>query len=209
MKKSFKKKLKPPRKGLLERRERILRAAAEVFAEKGVEHATVDDVAERAGMGKGTIYRRIGSKEDLLMLLCKTAAEQVAETMAAAIKKRSDPILQLKEAVNALCDFYEEHLDLAILLISGLTLHAKFLEGGVKKSFNPGADIFGMLDGIAERAVRKGLIRPINTRIVTKGLVHFLEPNFYRYLRLHLNYAKSEIAQLTLDLFLDGLRVRK
>jgi AcrR family transcriptional regulator len=46
-------------------RQRILRAAAEVFTERGLQ-ATLDDVAERAGVGVGTVYRRFPDKEALV-----------------------------------------------------------------------------------------------------------------------------------------------
>jgi AcrR family transcriptional regulator len=45
-------------------RQRILEAAAEVFTERGFE-ATLDDVARRAGVGVGTVYRRFPGKADL------------------------------------------------------------------------------------------------------------------------------------------------
>ncbi|HEX4655858.1 MAG TPA: helix-turn-helix domain-containing protein [Streptosporangiaceae bacterium] len=47
---------------------RILRAAAEVFTERGLQ-ATLDDVAERAGVGVGTVYRRFPDKEALVEAL--------------------------------------------------------------------------------------------------------------------------------------------
>src|SRR5262249_48688928 len=49
-------------------RQRILRAAAEVFTERGLQ-ATLDDVAERAGVGVGTVYRRFPDKEALVEAL--------------------------------------------------------------------------------------------------------------------------------------------
>jgi AcrR family transcriptional regulator len=45
-------------------RERILKAAADVFTERGLE-ASLDDVARRAGVGVGTVYRRFPSKTTL------------------------------------------------------------------------------------------------------------------------------------------------
>ena len=45
-------------------RQRILRAAAEIFTEQGLQ-ATLDDVARRAGVGVGTVYRRFPDKETL------------------------------------------------------------------------------------------------------------------------------------------------
>ena len=43
----------------------LLEAARRVFAEKGFHEATVDDVAEEAGVAKGTVYLYYRSKRDL------------------------------------------------------------------------------------------------------------------------------------------------
>ena len=49
-----------------ERRRSILRAARETFFQNGFHHATVDSVAERAEVSKGTVYLYFESKESLL-----------------------------------------------------------------------------------------------------------------------------------------------
>jgi len=48
-------------------RERIRRAARELFRERGFDHATLRAIAERAGMGASSIYRHVRSKEELLI----------------------------------------------------------------------------------------------------------------------------------------------
>jgi len=50
-------------------RTRVLDAAAEVFAERGYERATVDEIATRAGLSKGTVYWNFASKEELFLAL--------------------------------------------------------------------------------------------------------------------------------------------
>ncbi|MEU1404716.1 helix-turn-helix domain-containing protein [Streptomyces sp. NPDC005728] len=45
--------------------ERLLKVAAEAFAEHG-EHASLDDIAKRAGVGSGTLYRHFPTRQDLL-----------------------------------------------------------------------------------------------------------------------------------------------
>ena len=55
---------RPLRKDAERNRQRILRAAAEVFTERGLE-ATLDDVAHHAGVGVGTVYRRFPDKASL------------------------------------------------------------------------------------------------------------------------------------------------
>lgn len=50
-------------------RERLLDAARELIAECGVDSLTMDRLAERAGVGKGTVFRRFGSRTGLMMTL--------------------------------------------------------------------------------------------------------------------------------------------
>src|SRR6266566_2146364 len=59
---------RPLRRDAERNRQRILRAAAEVFTERGLQ-ATLDDVARRAGVGVGTVYRRFPDKEALVEAL--------------------------------------------------------------------------------------------------------------------------------------------
>jgi AcrR family transcriptional regulator len=46
-------------------RERILCTARRLFAERGAEHVSMDEIAEAAGVGKGTLFRRFGSRAAL------------------------------------------------------------------------------------------------------------------------------------------------
>jgi len=63
---------------------RVLDAAREVFAEYGA-GAPVSAVARRAGVGMGSLYRRYGSKADLLRHLCVLAMEQTIEAAEAGL----------------------------------------------------------------------------------------------------------------------------
>ncbi|MFA6451691.1 MAG: TetR/AcrR family transcriptional regulator, partial [bacterium] len=52
-----------------ERRRQIFEAAARVFTAKGFHSATVNEIAQEAGLGKGTIYEYVRSKKELLFLI--------------------------------------------------------------------------------------------------------------------------------------------
>jgi AcrR family transcriptional regulator len=58
-----------------ERRERILRAAAEVFAEKGFHRATTKEIADRADVAEGTIYNYFENKDALLVAIIHQLAK--------------------------------------------------------------------------------------------------------------------------------------
>jgi AcrR family transcriptional regulator len=80
-------------------RQRILRAAAEVFGERGLE-VTLDDIAHHAGVGVGTVYRRFPNKEALAGAVFVDKLNAVAALAEKAVAK-SDPW-------EALASFVEE-----------------------------------------------------------------------------------------------------
>ncbi|AWN30453.1 MULTISPECIES: TetR/AcrR family transcriptional regulator [unclassified Streptomyces] len=57
-------------------RQRIIAAAQEVFAERGLD-VTLDDVAHHAGVGVGTVYRRFGGREELVEAVFEDEALRV------------------------------------------------------------------------------------------------------------------------------------
>ena len=79
--------LRPLRRDAEKNRQAILRAAAEVIGERGLE-ASLDDVARRAGVGIGTVYRRFPSKEALAQALF---AERLDALVAIAERSLADP----------------------------------------------------------------------------------------------------------------------
>ena len=67
-------------------RARILAAASEAFAERGVE-TQMDDVAARAGLGVGTLYRHFATKEALMAALMERRFEQILEVARRGIER--------------------------------------------------------------------------------------------------------------------------
>jgi len=63
----------------------VLDAARDVFSAQGAD-APISAVAERAGVGVGTLYRRYGSKTELLQRMCVLAMEQVMEAAGEALQ---------------------------------------------------------------------------------------------------------------------------
>ncbi len=68
---------KPLRADARRNRERILKAARAVFADQGL-HSQIDDVAKRAKVGVGTVYRHFPTKEALLDALVRERFEEIA-----------------------------------------------------------------------------------------------------------------------------------
>ena len=74
---------RPLRKDAELNRQKILQAAAEVFAARGLE-VTLDDIAAHAGVGVGTVYRRFPSKDALIEALFESKIDRMVATAEAA-----------------------------------------------------------------------------------------------------------------------------
>src|SRR5689334_20697525 len=92
-----------PRKDVVRNRQRILDAAQELFAERGL-GVTLHDIADRAGVGVGTIYRHFPDKAELIDLLFEERLERMEELAHQAL---ADP-----DPWHAVVWFHERSLEL-------------------------------------------------------------------------------------------------
>ncbi len=85
------------------KRERILRAALEVCRVRGVAAATMDEVAARAGVSKGTLYRFFESKEDLFLAALLASYEEALRSVDAGGAPAREPRQRVAAHLDALC----------------------------------------------------------------------------------------------------------
>ena len=91
---------RPLRADARRNRERILQSAREVFAESGAE-AQIDDVARRAGVGVGTVYRHYPTKEALLTELVREKFERFSRAAREALSAHGEPFEVLADLMRA------------------------------------------------------------------------------------------------------------
>lgn len=73
------------------KRAELVSAAVEVFAERGYEQTSMEDIRNRAGCSKGTLYSYFSSKEELFLQTLLEATEQEASGMAWETKGGAEP----------------------------------------------------------------------------------------------------------------------
>jgi len=109
----------------------LLDAAAAVFLTSGVE-APVRDIAAKAGVGMGTIYRHFPTRADLIVAVYRHQVEACAEAGPALLAGSATPYAALTRWINLFADFLVTKHGLAAVLQSGNagfdTLHAYFLD---------------------------------------------------------------------------------
>jgi AcrR family transcriptional regulator len=105
------------------RREDILKAAREVFRQSGYGKAHVSEIAQRAGVAKGTVYLYFQSKQAMLDALCDRYQEMVADALLQAMQN-PDVHEAIKEAVHDALEVASRERDLLKLLDLRLGLAA-------------------------------------------------------------------------------------
>ncbi|MEV5718879.1 helix-turn-helix domain-containing protein [Amycolatopsis mediterranei] len=110
---------------------RVLEAAEKLFAERGVDAVTMDDVAGAAGVGKGTLYRRFGDKGGLAMALLDQRERELQERILTGpppLGPGAEPADRLGAFIEAYLDLLDRQLDL-VLLSETATTGARFRTG--------------------------------------------------------------------------------
>jgi AcrR family transcriptional regulator len=132
-------------------RERILGIAKEAFTQSGAKIG-LDDVAKQARIGAGTLYRHSPTRDALLETVYRTEVEKLAEAEREFAQKMP-PIEVLRAWMLLFVDYIETKQIIAPALNT--------LVGGPSKLFEAsGSQIKGAIQGLVERAIASGAIRP-------------------------------------------------
>lgn len=94
----------------------MLDAAVEVFSRNGFHPASMDEIAEAAGVSKPMIYAYLGSKDDLFSACIRREGERLMERIAAAVPAGLTPDERLYRGLLAFFGFVTEHRDGWIVL---------------------------------------------------------------------------------------------
>lgn len=98
--------------------QRILDAAAQIFARKGYKASLISDISDVAGVGKGTIYQYFSSKQDLFYAVFEWLVNQSSLETAQAIRefKGGTAATRLKQITSLVISSWLEMLDFYTLV---------------------------------------------------------------------------------------------
>ncbi|HYI59212.1 MAG TPA: TetR/AcrR family transcriptional regulator [Microlunatus sp.] len=94
-----------------ERREQLVQVARRLFAEKGVEGTSVEEIAATAGVSKPVVYEHFGGKEGLYAVVVDREVGYLLAEMETALTHGERPRELIEQAVLALLDYVETHTD--------------------------------------------------------------------------------------------------
>jgi AcrR family transcriptional regulator len=142
--------VRKPRSDAQRNRERILEVARRAFSRSGA-NASLDDIARKAGVGPGTLYRHFPTREELLVAVYRSEMEK----LAAAEKKFAEDLPPI-EALRAWLLLFVDYIAKKQLIAPALNA----LLGDPKKVFEASyARIWDAIRALVKRAIENGDIR--------------------------------------------------
>ncbi|MCL4425770.1 MAG: TetR/AcrR family transcriptional regulator [Firmicutes bacterium] len=101
-----------------EKKSLLFKAALEVFAEKGFANATVDEIVQRAGVAKGTVYHHFESKEELFLVLLQTGTEYLVSEAQEELLYHSEAAERLQVVIERYIRFLGKYKEFFKVLLT-------------------------------------------------------------------------------------------
>ena len=101
-------------------REKLYAAAVSLIGEQGYHGTTVDDIVDRAGVAKGTVYYHFAGKEELFQAMLTDGLERLSDAFREQVDAHDDPVDALEGIVVTELTFIRENQAFSKLLMSEL-----------------------------------------------------------------------------------------
>ena len=191
-----------------QRAERILEAAAAVFARKGFHQATIREIAELADVAEGTIYNYFADKRDLLVAMTRHVIAHSAGDALAQIGT-GDVRAFIAAFLSDRFEFASHNLNFIRALMTEVWTDEAFRRQYLRQVITP---LMGILEGYLCARIQDGGLRPANTRVIVRAMTG----SFLIFLLLgemdpdqpDLAKGREELVGELADFFLFGLQPR-
>jgi len=183
------------------KRRRIIETASRVFAERDYHAVTMDGIAQRSGVGKGTLYRYFDSKEDLFIALMDEGLALLADRLEEEQKAEVPPAEILSRMIHAIVRSFSEHLPFFRILNGDkgrLIVRKKQLFKERRRR------LVTVLGRVLERGMASGVFRQVDPEVTPSLLIGMV----WGMVLNHSGQTTPEaLAAVIVDLFLHGTLV--
>jgi AcrR family transcriptional regulator len=189
------------------RRQRILEAAARVFARKGYANSTTREVAEEADVAEGTLYNYFSGKRDILMAIAHDADAPIEAALleAGGLGTREEMVKVFEKALT----ISSEQLPFAQTVLNEAWVDDAILDEFVAVRIRRMHQL--LTSFIAER-VSAGVFRPIDpalgAQVVMGMFAGLILPALRGVAPLPSPEERHKLAEMIVNLLLDGVLIR-
>lgn len=194
----------------LARREEILQAATRVFADKGFDAASMDEIAQRAEFSKGSVYAYFGSKEDLFISLVENEIDKLLEIVNSCVERPADHIQAVEKLVRDTLVYLGENSAFLRIFSPERASMSKERHPELTERIMPKLqELIGLISECLKEGMREGVIRKVDPTLAAHmlfGMVHACIVNWL--VEGQRGSLKKEASAIT-SIFMDGLRASR
>jgi TetR/AcrR family fatty acid metabolism transcriptional regulator len=184
--------------------QKIIQAAAKVFAEKGFYNSRVSEIAKEANVADGTIYLYFKNKDDILISLFEEEFGKIVENIRKKLSEEKDALHKIRRFASAHLAIVSETPHLAEVLGVEVRQSGKFMKEYVNKPF---IEYLNLARSIFIEGQETGLIRTELTPGVMKRALFGALDEMGRYwlLSVKKKHSIEEAAHQISDVFVRGV----
>jgi len=173
-------------------RERILKAARRLLRRRAMESICMDKIAEEAGVGKGTLYRRFPDRAALVHALLDEDTRRLQDRALAGFDL-SPTATSVEHVLALIGELFEFTLDHAPLLSAA---HAK--DQGARYDHPAYAWQRTLLSGHLREAMKKGEIQPLDPFVTSQTMLAGVSPEILQWLTSEAEEARVKASILAI-----------
>ena len=143
-----------------DKKEKIIKAAVKVFSQKGFHEAKVEEIAQLADVGKGTVYEYFSSKTELFQEMFKAGMRFYADIVSKELKPEMPSREKLARIAKIHLSFIVKYKDLATIT---MTEHPYFNEDFHKWVWENREKKVELLKQIIDEGIQKGEFRAVDS----------------------------------------------
>jgi AcrR family transcriptional regulator len=193
-----------------EKKNLIIRAAIRVFSKMGFARSKMIQVAEAAGIGKGTIYEYFKSKEDLIAAVFNTFVQEIEIEISKKISRLEDPVDKLRIYFNSWLEILnDDFLEYGDLMIDIWAESVRLHEG--KDIF----DLKGMyqrlgiqLASILNQGITQKRFKSFDTTVLSSVILATMDGLFLQWLLNKKAFNMQDAVRQISEILIEGILIK-
>lgn len=185
-----------------DKRKKILKAAVKVFSQKGFHAAKVDEIAQLADVGKGTVYEYFSSKEEVFQEMFKAGMQFYVENISNELMPEQSCRQKLERVAQLHIKFITHYKDLARIM---MTEHTQFDEEFRDWICQHRSSNMKMIEEIIAAGIVSGDLRQINSQIAAMVFSGILGSMFEPIVFSGQKVNPKELSKTVIDIVFNGI----
>ncbi|MBM7623567.1 TetR/AcrR family transcriptional regulator [Sporohalobacter salinus] len=186
------------------KQEQIFTAAIKQFSQKGSTNTTMQQIANAAGVGKGTLYRYFDNKEDLVFSLIKYGINKMTSKVRNALENIQDPVKKLETIIEIQLEFYNQHRGFCKFLTREIWGYQSKFEKHIKEIRTSNTVI---IEEIISQGIEEGKLQEIDAELGSVSLNGMINIIALHWFMFHETFPVEKIKEDLINLYFEGITI--